>query len=334
MKKLILPIIIVVHLIVLVLLVGPCGGEHSASSPKAVSDKKETPEARTESGTKSSEQSPSPGEEPFSQSFFRRELRELPTSLKGQADVCKNGLVVDWSAKTILWEKKSSESVPIASLTKMMTAWLVARDLETSSTISLSTRVPVTEAASKIGGRQVWLDPRETFTVDELLKCVLIRSANDCAYLLAQFFADGDHARFVTRMNAEAARLGLSSMTFYNAHGLPPDNGPENSGNAQELAYLAGHLLAKPEIVKWSSVRLDYIRQDTKPFQLVSTNKLLERVAGVNGMKTGYTNKSGYCIVVTCDRSGRQVIVVVLGSLTGNARDALTEALLEWAYAQ
>jgi D-alanyl-D-alanine carboxypeptidase (penicillin-binding protein 5/6) len=273
--------------------------------------------------------------EAFSPSFFRRALRPLPAKLETAAASCRSGIVVDWSARALLWAKAETRAVPIASLTKMMTVLVVVQELERRPDVSLDTPVTVTPEAHLIGGRQVWLDPRETFPLQDILRAALIHSANDAAYLLAQRLS-GSETAFVQRMHEKANALGLESLVFNNAHGLP--DGPtkrENLGSAIDLAYLAGCLLAYPKVVEWSSTRLTYLepRVDGTRTQLGNTNHLVGRVAGVNGMKTGFTDKSGFCLVATCERQGRQIITVVTGCSRAPERDELATALIEWAYA-
>ena len=270
---------------------------------------------------------------PFSPSYFTVSSRSLPKSVEKRTGDIAAGAVVDLSSRTVYWGKHMLQAYPIASMTKMMTALLVVEDLHASEgRLTLETPVQVTVAASKIGGRQVWLDPRETLTIDELLKCVLIRSANDCAYLLGEFLS-GSESAFVTRMNERAKALGCRQFVFHNTHGLP-DNGRENLSSPVELAYLAGVLMDVPEIMRWTTVRRDAIREDKKILYLDTTNSLLGRCPGVNGMKTGVTNKAGHCITLTCDRDGRRLAVVVMGAANSKSRDALARELLEWGYAQ
>jgi D-alanyl-D-alanine carboxypeptidase (penicillin-binding protein 5/6) len=274
------------------------------------------------------------GSDSFSPSFFRPALRSLPPKLEVATAACKTGVVADWRARTLLWAKAETRAVPIASLTKMMTILVVVQDLEGRTDLGLDTPVAVTSEAAKVGGRQVWLDPRETFPLQDILRAALIHSANDAAFLLAQRLAGSEEA-FVKRMQERAAALGLTSFSLNNAHGLP--EGPtqrENLGSAIELAYLAGRLLGYPKVVEWSSTRLSYLepRVDGKKTQLVNTNHLVSKVAGVNGMKTGFTDKSGYCLATTCERQGRQMVVIVTGCSRGSERDQLVTDLLEWAY--
>ena len=221
-----------------------------------------------------------------------------------------------------------------ASPTKMMTVLVVMQDLDTRTDLDLTTPIVVTREAALVGGRQVWLDPRETFPLQDILRCTLIHSANDAAFLLAQRFA-GSEVAFVKRMQDLGTAHGLTSFAFHNAHGLP--EGPtqlENTGSAIELAYLAGCLLQYPRVVEWTGTRVSYLepRVDGKRTQLVTTNRLVGRVPGVNGMKTGFTDKSGYCLAATCDRGGRQVIAIATGCARSAERDDLVAALIEWAY--
>lgn len=269
----------------------------------------------------------------YSDAFFVENLQPLPTKWANRANDCRGGVAVDFSSRTIYWAKEPLQPVPIASMTKMMTAYLAIKEIEESrGQLSLATVVPVTVTAAAIGGRKVWLDPRETFTIDELLKCMLIRSANDCAFLLGEFLGKGSEGEFVARMNKQAADMGLHRMLYRNTHGLPSEKG-ECMGAPQELAFMAGFLMEVPEIVKWSSVTRDFIREKTdKKFNLDTTNSLLRTCPGVNGMKTGMTNKAGYCIAVTCERQGRQVVVVLTGCQRADARDNLARELVEWVY--
>jgi D-alanyl-D-alanine carboxypeptidase (penicillin-binding protein 5/6) len=271
---------------------------------------------------------------PYSVGFFANEVRPLPQKLEAAAAGCRTAVVVDWSAHKQLWGKVETRAVPIASLTKMMTVLVLVQDLETRTDMDLNMPVQVTREAAQVGGRQVWLDPRETFPLQDIMRCALIHSANDAAFLIAQRVS-GSESAYVKRMQERAATLGVTSFNFHNAHGLP--EGPtqlENTGSAVELAYLAGRLLQFPKVVEWSGTRVSYLepRLDGKKTQLVNTNRLVGRVRGVNGMKTGFTDKAGYCLVATCERAGRQVITVVTGCARSAERDSLASALIEWAY--
>ncbi len=274
----------------------------------------------------------------YSEQYFRRNDLSLPAAVLKLANNCQAGAVFVVESRTILWGKNVDIAYPIASLSKMMTTLLLMEEIHQGRRgITLQTPVRVTKNASRIGTRQVWLDPRETFTVDELLKSILIRSANDCAYLLGEFLADGSHDEFVKLMNARGKQLGCSKFMFYNAHGLPfGRQGLENKGCVLELAFLAERLWKYPEVMKWTATRQEFIRENTKkPFQLDTTNRLLRSCPGVNGMKTGMTDQAGYCLVATCERQQGRVIAIVMG-VKGRGgdkiRDEIARQLIEWAY--
>lgn len=269
---------------------------------------------------------------------FTTAAGSLPDDIANLAKTCEAGLVLDWDARTVLWQKNPGKPVPIASLTKMMTALLVAEFVAGDPAISCDTQVKVTRAAADIGGSQVYLDPRETFSVDELLKCVMVFSANDAAYLLAQFFGRGDADVFVERMNRRASEMNLMTARFLNPHGLDGDT-PQttNHASAWELAFIGGRLLDYPRVVHWSSTWMSSIRGDDprfNEFQLVNRNRLVNTVPGVNGMKTGYTQQAGWCIVATSERNGRRVVCVLAGCPDKKTRNELAERLIDWAYLQ
>ncbi len=263
---------------------------------------------------------------------------KLPDEIATLAKTCRAGLLLNLDEHKVLWRKNEDTPLPIASLTKMMTALLVAEQVKNNPKISYQTKVKVTRNASGIGGSQVWLDPRETFTVDELLKCVMIHSANDAAFMLAQFFGRGDVDNFIEQMNQAAKELGLEHARFFNPHGLDGDNKRKtNQAAAREVACLAARLLDFPNVVKWSSTWLDYIRENDPrfdKFMLVNRNELIKSVPGMNGMKTGFTDGAGWCIAATCERDGRRVVCVLLGMNSKNERNKLTETLIDWAFMQ
>jgi D-alanyl-D-alanine carboxypeptidase len=219
---------------------------------------------------------------------------------------------------------------------------MLVEKVESDPSLSLSgTRIRIARedlaVTRKI--RKVYLDQNEEYTLDEYLKCMMIASANDCAYIVAKYLAGGDASKFPAMMNARAREMGLKTMNFHNSHGLPIDgaNGRvENQGSALEIAYLSQMAAAKPAIMKWAGTSRDCIRENANRFDLHSTNRLLrDRVPGITGLKTGYTSTSGYCIVVTCQREGRNIMVIVMGAMqsdTGKQRNAVAKALLEWAY--
>lgn len=277
-------------------------------------------------------------EKKYTENYFQLQNHQLPAELQRLVGNCRAAAVIDMDRKILLWGKEYTKAYPLASLTKMITALLAMESLEKEgSQLSLESPIRVSVAASKVEGRKVWLDPRETFTFDELLKCMLIRSANDCAFLLGEFIAGGDHDKFVAMMNSRAKELACNNFVLYNSHGLPHGaNRLENLGNILELAFIAELLWEYPQIMKWTATRYETIREDSKLFQLDTTNQLLRSCEGVNGMKTGFTNQAGYCIVASCERQEKKMLAVVMGvdGKSGDkVRNEIAKHLLEWAYA-
>lgn len=275
----------------------------------------------------------------YSSAFFRQDTRELPKGLQAQVATLASYAVIDLDGRRVFSAKNASTPYPMASITKMMTTYLAVKKMRASNgAITLESPIKVSRAASQVKERRVWLSPTETFTFQEILKACLVHSANDCAYLLAEYCGGGNEQAFVAEMNKEAAAMGCKTLTYYNANGLPAAGGKENSGCALELAYLALHMMEYPEIMKWTGVKLDYLRENDEAFKkrnngptmLTSSNKLLGSCPGVNGMKTGYTNKAGHCIVATCERNNRRMAVVILGGT--KERDRIASALFDWAY--
>ncbi len=244
------------------------------------------------------------------------------------------GILVDIDSRQVLWAKNQREATPIASMTKMMTLLLAMEDINQRQDLSLETPVKVTNAAAKIGGSQVYLDPKETFPLSELLKTIAIKSANDSAYLVAEFLSGGDVSGFIARMNRRAKQLKMPSTNFVNPNGLPVDTGENSTSSPEGMALLAEQLLEYPQVLKWTSSPTDSFREKgTKGYQmLTNTNKLIGNCAGVNGMKTGFIRVSGFCITVTCTRGGKRMVAVVTGFQDKNHRTNFVKKLLDWGY--
>ena len=208
--------------------------------------------------------------------------------------LAKTGILVNIDDRRVLWAKNCRKPVPIASMTKMMTTLLAFEAINSNPNINLNTMIKVTNEAYQIGGSQVWLDPRESFTLKELLKSIMIKSANDSAYLVAQYLGGGDVANFVNKMNVIAKEIGMPNAHFSNPDGLPEKYAADdNKATAEGLIFLAEHLRQYPLAVKWASTKIAWFREGSKnPTMLVNTNHLIrDHVNGVNGMKTGYIKR-------------------------------------------
>ncbi len=249
-----------------------------------------------------------------------------------QENGCATGILVDPATRKVLWAKNADKAVPIASMTKMMTL-LLAEEAIAAGKVTRDTPIRVTVAAYKIGGSQVWLDPKETFPLRELLKTIAVKSANDSAYLVGEFLGGGSMAAFIEAMNARAKALGLTHTRFYDAHGLGDDQGRDNLSSAHDMAMLAECLLGYPEVMRLAATRMDTFR-DGKMMLKNHNNLITSRVPGVDGLKTGYTKRAGFCVTFTCKRGGRRLIGCVTGYKTYRDRDAFCKALLDWGYAQ
>lgn len=243
---------------------------------------------------------------------------------------CATGILVDPAKRKVLWAKLADKPVPIASMTKMMTL-LLAEEAIQSGLISRQTVIPVSVDASKIGGSQVWLDPRESFPFSELLKAVAIKSANDAAYLVGEYLGGGDINAFISKMNRRAKTLGMTHTIFYDTHGLGDATKRNNLSSAHDMVLLGEQLLAYPEIMRLASTRMDTLRNGKT--ELKNHNNLVfKRLNGVDGLKTGYTRASGFCVTFSCRRGGRRLLGCVTGFKSAKERDLFCSSLLAWGY--
>ena len=270
---------------------------------------------------------------PFHFEYAKRgdfSAREIPGS-----SGAKSGIMIDLSTRNVLWEKNSTKPVPIASMVKMMTLYTAFEELEENPKFSLDSPVKISPEVLKVPRTGIiWLDPRETFPLSDLMKAAAIKSANDAAVQIAMFLGDGSQEAFVAKMNAKALELGMTSSNFVSACGLPDRKKGNSVSTAQDLMILAEHLLQYPQYLEWSSTRLDYIREGKKRTMLNTTNRLVNaRYPGVDGLKTGYTDDAGYCLTFSVLRNGRRIIGCVTGfDSASKGRDSFCQKLIEWGY--
>ena len=270
--------------------------------------------------------------------------RAAPSRPDSAADTSsfKGAIVTDAKTGNVLFEDRADYSGPPASMTKLMT-FAVLHDKLKAGAFTLATPVRIMNP-DNVGGTQVFLDPRETFPVEELIYAMMIQSANDAARALARF-AGGSVQAFVAEMNAKARELGMTHTTYRTPHGLPPSSRRLDDGDIttpRDYALLCRHLLLKTDVLKYSAIsKRDFAPERPKgAFKMENHNKLLGKVNGVDGLKTGFTAAAGYCISVTAERNGRRVIVVIMGSLgpggqrdLGKARDIKAIELIERGFA-
>ncbi len=254
----------------------------------------------------------------------------------------KGALVTDAATGAVLYEDRADYEGPPASMTKLMT-FAVLHDKLLAGSLSLSAPVRIMNE-DNIGGTQVFLDPRETFPVEELIYAMMVQSANDAARALARFSA-GSVPAFVELMNAKARQLGMTHTAFRTPHGLPPSTrrlADTDLTTPRDFAVLCRHLVLNTTVLKYASVKnRDFGPDRAKgPMKMENHNKLLGKVGGVDGLKTGFTNAASYCTSLTAERNGRRVIVVIMGSLgpggqidKGKTRDLKAVELIERGFA-
>lgn len=211
-------------------------------------------------------------------------------------------------------------------MTKVMTLLLAVEAVD-SGAISLDDVVTASARAESMGGSQIWLERGEQMSVSELIKCVAVVSANDCAVALAEHIAGSEEA-FVERMNARAAELGLQNTHFTNCTGLFDDSNHYTS--ALDLAVMSRELLGHPWIKDYTTIWMDSIRGGE--FGLSNTNHLLRSLDGCTGLKTGWTTLAGYCISATAERDGTEYIAVIMGAESADSRNADASALIEYGF--
>lgn len=227
----------------------------------------------------------------------------------------------------IIYEKAAHERRPSASVTKLMTMLLIAEDID-SGRIALDDIVTASARAAGFGGSCVYLSEGEKMSVREMLKCIAVVSANDCAVAMAEYLSGSEDA-FVRRMNERAEALGLSDTHYANCTGL--FEGAEHYTSAYDVAMLSRELLKHEFIKDYTTIWMDSIRGGE--FGLSSTNRLVYYYPGCTGLKTGYTEAAKYCISATAEREGVEYIAVVLGAATAEARNADAAAMLDFAFA-
>lgn len=236
-------------------------------------------------------------------------------------------VLVEKSTGDILYEKSAHEHCSPASVTKIMTMLLVIEAIENGQ-ISFDTMVTASETAASMGGSQVWLEEGERMSVHEMLKCVAVVSANDCAVALAEQIAGSEEA-FVQRMNQRARELGMNDTNFTNCTGLHDDDNHYTS--AYDIALMSRELLLHEKIKEYTTIWMDTIRDGE--FGLSNTNKLIFYYDGATGLKTGFTSRAMYCLSASAERDGVEYIAVVLHADTSSDRFESAKTLLSYAFA-
>lgn len=246
------------------------------------------------------------------------------------AEHAVSAVMMDAATGALLFEKNSHQKLAPASITKIMTMLLAVEALE-QGRVRLEDRIRTSERAASMGGSQIFLEPGEEMTFEDMMKGIAVASANDASVAVAEFLA-GTEAAFVEQMNRKARELGMRDTHFVNCNGLPA---PGHYTSAYDIAVMSRELVKHSQALRWTSIYEDYLRKDSdRPFWLVNTNKLVRFYQGVDGLKTGYTEEARYCLSATAKKGDFRVIAVVMGEPTSSVRNAEVARMLDWAFQQ
>lgn len=237
----------------------------------------------------------------------------------------KSVLLMESSSGSVLYEANAHESLPPASVTKIMTMLLLCEAIDRGE-VTLETVVTASERAKSMGGSTIFLDTGEKITVEDLLKGIAVASGNDACVAVAEHLC-GSVEAFVDKMNQRASELSMKNTHFVNCNGLDDEN---HYTSAYDIALMSHELLKHKMIFKYTTIWMDSLRGGE--FQLANTNKLIRFYSGANGLKTGSTSKAGSCISATAKRDGMQLIAVVLGAPTSKDRFSAASSLLNFGF--
>ncbi|GIP32325.1 D-alanyl-D-alanine carboxypeptidase family protein [Paenibacillus sp. J2TS4] len=242
----------------------------------------------------------------------------------------RSAILMDVDTGTIIYDKNMDEKLPPASITKVMTMLLIMEALDEGS-LQINDKVRTSEYAASMGGSQIFLEPGEEMTVDEMLKGIAMASANDASVAMAEKISGSEEA-FVKKMNERARQLGMTNTHFVNSNGLPAS---DHYTSAHDIAIMSRELMKHEQITKYTGAYQDYLRKDSaKPFWLVNTNKLVRFYEGVDGLKTGYTSEAKFCLSATAKKENFRVVAVVLGEPNTKTRNAEVTKLFDYAFSQ
>ncbi len=238
----------------------------------------------------------------------------------------ESAILIEQTTGQVLYGHNIHKQLRPASVTKVMSMLLIMEALD-SGKIALTNEVPCSENASSMGGSQIWLDPKETLTVDEMLKAICLNSANDCVVAMGEYIAGSEEA-FVQMMNDKAKQLGMSDTTFKNCHGLDEDG---HVSSSYDISIMSRELLSKhPNITKYTTMWMETLR-DGKT-QLSNTNKLIKNYNGATGLKTGSTSLALYNLSASATRNGLSLITVVMKAPTTKIRFGEAQKLLDYGF--
>lgn len=238
-----------------------------------------------------------------------------------------SAVLIERETGTVLYAKDETERRPPASVTKVMTLLLIAEAVD-SGELALDDMVTASERAASMGGSQIWLEVGEQLSVSDMIKCVAVVSANDCAVALAEHLC-GSEAAFVERMNRRAEELGLENTQFTNCTGLFDDTAHYTC--ALDIAVMSRELLSHEWIKNYTTIWMDSVRDGAS--ELTNTNKLVRYYEGCTGLKTGYTSTAMYCLSASAERDGTEYIAVIMHAESIESRNKDASALLDYGFA-
>jgi len=241
---------------------------------------------------------------------------------------CKSAILMEAGTGKVIYEQNADEALPPASVTKVMTLLLVMEAVEEGK-IRLDDTVRTSAHAASMGGSQIYLKEGEEMSVEDMVKSVVIASANDAACALAEHISGSEEA-FVKRMNERAAELGMKNTSFENTNGLD-DTAKDHLTSARDIAIMSRELIRHKKILEYSSIWMDTVRNGM--FGLTNTNRLVRFYRGCTGLKTGSTDKAGFCVSATAERDGVSLICVIMGAESGDKRNAIASRLLDYGFA-
>lgn len=238
----------------------------------------------------------------------------------------ESAILIEQTTGQILYGKNIHKQLRPASVTKVMSMLLIMEAID-SGKVSLTDKVPCSENAASMGGSQIWLDPKETLTVDEMLKAICLNSANDCVVAMGEYIAGSEDA-FVQMMNDKAKQIGMSDTVFKNCHGLDEDG---HVSSSYDISLMSRELLTKhPKITKYTTMWMETLR-DGKT-QLSNTNKLIKNYKGATGLKTGSTSLALYNLSASATKEGLSLIAVIMKAPTTKVRFGEAEKLLNYGF--
>ncbi|ABO49768.1 Serine-type D-Ala-D-Ala carboxypeptidase [Desulforamulus reducens MI-1] len=266
----------------------------------------------------------------------RGSLGEGATALTYAPGICnpinltaKGAILVNQDTGQVIYADQEHQPFHPASITKLMVLYILLENIH-NGVLHWEDPVQASKKVERINEAQIYLREGEVLSLEEMIKAMVVASANDAAVALAERVA-GSEAAFVEIMNAKALELGLRNSHFINASGLPASNSYNHYMSAYDIALLAKYLLEEyPEVLEFSRLTTTTIRNGS--FPIANTNSLLGIFQGMDGLKTGYTDRAGWCLVATAQRNGQRMISVVLGSPSNEIRKANTTALLNYGF--